>query len=268
MAKRNGEILHLCGFSLHMPAKQQQHHPFPSPFWIPRTNTNPCALQRWIQTPHVWLGWTEHPAAAEIDGRDLFTPSLLQLRSLWNIATCKDAVPCFVLRYALSRAEIHHAALPAATEGNLAFSVFPSRSLRVRVATSAQQCWVPLLHQYLNCPFALQPPKYPIHYQSRGARAATTGGSPGWCLLKLQQKSLAGWTQAFRSEEQCKVSVMKCTNTGSPHSSGARSLHRVFLRAYFSSNTIQSLLDYTVYLPCLVGTLICFKLPKCSLWNA
>lgn len=175
---------------------------------------------------------------------------------------------CFVLRDVLSWADIHYPALPAATEANLAFSVFSSRSLHMRVVTSPQQCWIPLLHQYLNCPFALQYPEYPIHDQSRRARTATTGGSPGWCLLKLQQKSLADWTQASRSEEQCKVSVMKCTKTGSPHSSGARSLYRVFLRAYFASNTIQSLLDYTVYLSCLVGTLICFKLPKCSLWNA
>lgn len=175
---------------------------------------------------------------------------------------------CFVLRDVLSWAEIHHPALPAATEANLALSVFSSRSPHMRVVTSPQQCWIPLLHQYLNCPFALQNPEYPIHDQSRRARTATTGGSPGWCLLKLQQQSLADWTQASRSEEQCKVSVMKCTKTGSPHSSGARSLYRVFLRAYFASNTIQSLLDYTVYLSCLVGTLICFKLPKCSLWNA
>lgn len=128
--------------------------------------------------------------------------------------------------------------------------------------------YVRRIHQYLNCLFALQYPKYSIYYHSRRTRIATTGGSPGWCLLKLQQKSLANWNWAFRSEERCKVSVMKCTNTPSPNSSGARSLYHVFLHAYFSSNNIQSLLDYTVYLLCLVGTLICFKLPKCSLWNA
>lgn len=222
-------------------------------------------LKRWIQTPRVWLGWTEHPVAAEIYGRDLILPSFLQLMSLWNIVTWKDLMHCFVLRCVLSWAQIHHTALPAAAEGNLTFSVC---SLHVRAVTPTQRCWVSLLHQYLNFPFALQYPKYPTHYQSWRAPTAITGGSPGWCLLKLQQKSLAEWAQAFRSEEQCKVSVMKCTNTGSPHSSGARSLYLVFLRASFSSNTIQSLLDYTVYLSCLVGTLICFKLPKCSLWNA
>lgn len=196
----------------------QQHCPFHVFFGFQDQYKSLFLFKRWIQTPHVWLGWTEHPVAAEINGRGLFLPSFSQLRSLWNIVTWKDVMHCLVLRNTLSWAEIHHTAPSCyCSWGKLGiFSVFQ----QVRVVTSTQQCWIPLLHRYL----LLQHPKYPIHCQSRRARTATTGGSPGWCLPKLQQKSLAGWTQAFRSEEQCKVSVMKCTSTGSPHSSAARSL--------------------------------------------
>lgn len=220
MVKQNGEILHLYEFLLHKQQNNTATLPFSISFWIPRTNTNPFSSSGDEFRPHTCSWGTEHPVAAEINGRGLFLPSFSQMKSLWNIVTWKDVMHCLVLRNVLSWAEIHHTApSTAAAEGNLAFSVFSSRWEWSHQPNSAE------FHCYTNLSIAiLQHPKYPIHCQSRRARTATTGGSPGWCLLKLQQKSLAGWAQAVRSEEQCKVSVMKCTSTGSPHSSGARSL--------------------------------------------
>lgn len=140
-----------------------QHYPFPSPFWIPKKGQhNPLfLLRRWIQTTHVWLGCPEHPIAAEINGKGLFLPWFSHLKSLWNIVTWKDVMHCFVLRNALSWAEIHHNSSSCCCSwGKFGiFSVFQQVSSLVRVATSTQQCWIPLLHQYLHCPFCIAPPQ-------------------------------------------------------------------------------------------------------------
>lgn len=125
-----------------------------------------------------WLGWLN-----------------IQLQDAWCHNHCfgkPEVFPCNIVSLVehtalywqrqMIWAKIYGSGIPTTCKG--IFSAFHQFSVNVGHQIT-KQSWILLCQDYRLVVFCTATLKYPIHYHSRRACIATTGGTLGWCLLKV-----------------------------------------------------------------------------------
>lgn len=184
---------------------------------------------------------------------------------LWNMVTCKDVIHSFVLRDVLVWAEIHHIGVRFGVfngfhqgSSNKGFQITPTE-LNFTVEGGSTNISITFLHcNMLNIPSIIiaEGDVLPQQVVLRGDVYSNTAE----IISKLKQLSEVRNDANFQQWSPLTQDLLihlepeVCTV--------------FFCMPIFHQTTYNLYLNYTVYLLCLVGTLICFTLPKCSLWNA